>query len=176
MKWEDSPMDKKADKAGTSKAPAASVPGLESDEQRVSYGIGYNMGANMARQGGFKPDLAALKMGLEDGLGGAKTRCNEADIEAAFATMQQKMAAAAAEDSAKQLAISILASQACRRCTLAAPPQFQPSSLSAALCEMPFALPVFQLCADRPARNRDQIQHRVLPSRFERVHARYYLR
>ena len=101
------PSCKKADKSSTStsKAPATSVAGLESVEQRVSYGIGYNMGGNMARQGGFKPDLAALKMGLEDGLGGAKTRCNEADIEAAFATMQQKMAAAAAEDSAKQQAI-----------------------------------------------------------------------
>jgi FKBP-type peptidyl-prolyl cis-trans isomerase FklB len=101
------PGCKKAEKGSTdaTKAPAASVAGLESVEQRVSYGIGYNMGSNMARQGGFKPDLAALKLGIEDGLGGAKTRCNEADIEAAFAAMQQRMTAATAEESTRQLAM-----------------------------------------------------------------------
>ncbi|MEI6107692.1 MAG: FKBP-type peptidyl-prolyl cis-trans isomerase [Opitutae bacterium] len=98
------PGCKKADKA--SPAPKSSVAGLESVEQRVSYGIGYNMGSGIARQGGFTPDQAAIKLGIEDGLAGAKTRCNEADIEAAFATMQQRMAAAVAESSTKQLAVA----------------------------------------------------------------------
>jgi FKBP-type peptidyl-prolyl cis-trans isomerase FklB len=96
---------KKAEQKSATSAPAAKVAGLESVEQRVSYGIGYNMGSNLARQGGFKPDMAAIKMGIEDGVGGAKTRIAETEIEAAFADMQQKMTAAAAEAGAKQLAL-----------------------------------------------------------------------
>ena len=77
---------------------------LDTVEQRVSYGIGYNMGAGIAQQGGFTPDQNALKAGIADGLAMAKTRCAEADIQAAFTALQQLMAATAAESAGKQLA------------------------------------------------------------------------
>ncbi|MSU19323.1 MAG: FKBP-type peptidyl-prolyl cis-trans isomerase [Lacunisphaera sp.] len=82
--------------------PAAST--LVSVEQRVSYGIGYNMGAGIAQQGGFTVDQAALKAGLEDGLTKAKTALPEADIQAAFTTLQERMTKVTAEAATKQLA------------------------------------------------------------------------
>ncbi|MBL9215106.1 MAG: FKBP-type peptidyl-prolyl cis-trans isomerase [Opitutaceae bacterium] len=84
--------------------PAAGGVALESVEQRVSYGIGYNMGSGMARQGGFTPDQAALAAGIADGLAGAKIRIAEADLEAAFVALQQRMSAASTETAAKNLA------------------------------------------------------------------------
>jgi len=91
----------KATKEAAAK-PAAST--LVTVEQRVSYGIGYNMGAGIAHQGGFTVDQAALKAGLDDGLTKAKTALPEADIQAAFTTLQERMAKVTAEDSTKQLA------------------------------------------------------------------------
>ena len=88
---------------GGKSAPSSPVV-LETVEQRVSYGIGYNMGSGIAQQGGFTPDQLALKAGIEDGLAMAKTRCAEADIQAAFTALQQLMAAATAEAAGKQLA------------------------------------------------------------------------
>jgi len=82
--------------------PAASA--LVSVEQRVSYGIGYNMGAGIAQQGGFTVDQAALKAGLEDGLTKAKTALPEADIQAAFTTLHERMTKVTAEAATKQLA------------------------------------------------------------------------
>jgi FKBP-type peptidyl-prolyl cis-trans isomerase len=81
----------KAPAAGASTAKSVSVPGLESEEQRVSYGIGYNFGANIAKQNEFVVDQKAVKTGLEDGLSKAKTRISEADIQAAFAAVQQRV-------------------------------------------------------------------------------------
>lgn len=86
-------------------ATAAGAPGLDSVEQRVSYGVGYNMGAKLGQQKDFPVDRAAFKAGVEDGLSGAKTRVAEAAIEAAFAEMQQKIAAAGAAEGEKQLAV-----------------------------------------------------------------------
>ena len=96
---------RKTDKAQPA-APAVSAGkvALDTVEQRVSYGIGYNMGGGIAQQGGFTPDQAAIMAGIADGLAGAKTRCAEADIQAAFTALQQRMSAAAAEASGKQLA------------------------------------------------------------------------
>ena len=82
--------------------PAAST--LVSVEQRVSYGIGYHMGAGIAHQGGFTVDQAALKAGLEEGLTKAKTALPEADIQAAFTTLQERMTKVTAEAATKQLA------------------------------------------------------------------------
>jgi FKBP-type peptidyl-prolyl cis-trans isomerase FklB len=97
----------KAPASGVSAAkPAGAVPGFESDEQRVSYGIGFNFGSSIGKQKDFIPDRNALKAGLEDGLAGSKTRISETDIQAAFATVQQKMAAANAAAGEKNIAIS----------------------------------------------------------------------
>lgn len=75
---------------------------LDTADQRVSYGIAMNVGANIARQGGVEIDLAAFVVGLQDGLSGAKPRVSEADLQAAFKDAQAKVEAAAAEGAAKQ--------------------------------------------------------------------------
>jgi FKBP-type peptidyl-prolyl cis-trans isomerase FklB len=87
--------------------PAAGVAGITTDEQKVSYGIGYNMGSGVADQKAFTVDQAALKAGLEDGLTKTKTRISEQDLEKAFQTVQQKAAAAAAVEGEKQGAAGV---------------------------------------------------------------------
>jgi FKBP-type peptidyl-prolyl cis-trans isomerase FklB len=78
---------------------------IESVEQKVSYGIGHNMGSGLGRDDMLKVDQAALIAGITDGLAKAKTRVPESDLEAAFMAIQQKMAAASAEAGEKQLAL-----------------------------------------------------------------------
>jgi len=75
---------------------------LDTADQRVSYGIAMNMGANIARQGGVEIDLAAFVVGLQDGLAGAKSRVAEKDLRAAFETAQERAEAVAAAGAAKQ--------------------------------------------------------------------------
>ncbi len=75
---------------------------LETNDQRVSYGIAMNMGANITRQGGVEIDTTAFLAGLKDGLSGAKPQVSEEDLKAAFASAQAKVEAAAAEGSAEQ--------------------------------------------------------------------------
>jgi FKBP-type peptidyl-prolyl cis-trans isomerase FklB len=82
--------------------PAA--PAIASVDQKVSYGIGYNMGASLARDGALTVDQAALVAGISDGLAKTKTRVPETELEAAFTSLQQKMAAAATAAAEKQLA------------------------------------------------------------------------
>ena len=78
--------------------------GFESVDQKVSYGVGHNMGTNLGHEKSLQVDKAALLAGIEDGLAGAKTRVPESELQAAFAAMQQKAAAAAAAAGEKQLA------------------------------------------------------------------------
>lgn len=75
---------------------------LDTVDQRVSYGIAMNMGANIVRQGGIEIDLAAFVVGLQDGLAGARSRVSEADLRAAFETAQERAEAVAASGAAKQ--------------------------------------------------------------------------
>lgn len=89
---------------GKQAASNAPVPVIASVEQKVSYGVGYNMGASLAREGALAVDTAALMAGITDGLVKAKTRVPEAELEAAFTTLQQKLAAAATVAAEKQLA------------------------------------------------------------------------
>ncbi|TAG27583.1 MAG: FKBP-type peptidyl-prolyl cis-trans isomerase [Verrucomicrobia bacterium] len=70
-------------------------------EQRVSYGVALNMGANLARQG-VEIDLGCFIIGLQDGLSGAKPRVAEAALKAAFETAQGRIEAVAATASAQQ--------------------------------------------------------------------------
>jgi FKBP-type peptidyl-prolyl cis-trans isomerase len=94
-----------ASKQTAQNSPAAgTVPVLESVDQKVSYGIGYNMGTGLGREKTVQVDRAALMAGIEDGLAQAKTRVPEAELEAAFMAMQQKMSAEMAAASEKQLA------------------------------------------------------------------------
>jgi FKBP-type peptidyl-prolyl cis-trans isomerase FklB len=75
---------------------------LDTIDQRVSYGIAMNMGANIARQGGVEIDMTAFFAGLQDGLNGAKPRVAEGDLQAAFQEAQSRIEAANAERSAGQ--------------------------------------------------------------------------
>jgi FKBP-type peptidyl-prolyl cis-trans isomerase len=83
---------------------AGATPVLTSVDQRVCYGIGYNLGSSIAREGLLVVDRDAIKAGLEDGLSKANTRISETDIRAAFVALQQKAAAAAAAAGEKQQA------------------------------------------------------------------------
>ena len=91
-------------KTATAEKPAAGVAGITTDEQKVSYGIGYNMGTGVADQKAFTVDQAALRAGLEDGLVKAKTRIAEAELQKSFEVVQQKAQAAAAIEGQKQSA------------------------------------------------------------------------
>ena len=85
--------------------PAAGAgPVIESVDQKVSYGIGYNMGSSLGREKTVQVDKAAFLAGIEDGLSGAKTRMPESELEAAFTAMQQKVSAEMAAAAEKQLA------------------------------------------------------------------------
>lgn len=86
------------------KAPDKSAPALESADQRVSYGIGHNIGSGLARDKVITVDFAALQAGLQDGLAGTPLRVAEGDLDAAFAAVQQRMAAESAAAAEKQLA------------------------------------------------------------------------
>ena len=79
-------------------------PAFKTPEEKVSYGIGYNMGKGLAKQKGFTVDLTSLRAGIDDGLADVKTRLPEADIQTAFTAVQQKVAAANAAEGEKQLA------------------------------------------------------------------------
>lgn len=73
-------------------ADAKGAKGLETTEQRVSYGIGYQIGSNLARQPGLKFEEAAFLAGVQDALGGQKVRIDEKLIQAAFEDMHKKAA------------------------------------------------------------------------------------
>ena len=89
--------------AKTADAPGGTT-GIQSTDQKVSYGIGYNIGTNLAHEKNLQADKAALLAGIEDGLAGAKTRVPEPELQSAFAALQQKAAAAMAAEGEKQLA------------------------------------------------------------------------
>ncbi len=78
---------------------------LSTDEQKVSYGIGYNMAADVARQEAIKVDQDAFKAGIEDGLSGTSMKIDPAVLQTAFQAVQQKMMKVAAEAAAKHLAV-----------------------------------------------------------------------
>lgn len=95
---------KQPEKTAEAAKPAPSAAALESVDQRVSYGIGYNLGSNLSRDNVLKVDQAALQAGLADGLAKAETRLSEQDLSAAFTTMQQRATEAATAAAEKQLA------------------------------------------------------------------------
>lgn len=95
-----SACSKQPDKGKTA---ASTAPGFESVDQKVSYGIGYNLGAGLTRDGFVQVDQEALKTGIADGLAKSKSRIPEADLQAAFTNVQQRASAAAEAEGAKQL-------------------------------------------------------------------------
>jgi len=89
---------------GKQDAKKNSAAGIQSTEQKVSYGIGYKMGASLGHEKALQVDKAALLAGIEDGMAGVKVRVPESELQAAFAALQQKVSAAMAAEGEKQLA------------------------------------------------------------------------
>ena len=79
----------------------SSEPSLDSVEQRVSYGIALQMGANLARQG-LVVDVPAFLAGLQDGQAGKPARLPEAELRTAFKAAEEKAKAAGAGKAAQQ--------------------------------------------------------------------------
>lgn len=77
--------------AMTTAAPSA----FTSLEQKVSYGIGRNMGSQLANDPALKTDQAALIAGIQDALNGAESQISEADLRAAFQAFQEQAQTAA---------------------------------------------------------------------------------
>ncbi|MCF3648261.1 FKBP-type peptidyl-prolyl cis-trans isomerase [Synoicihabitans lomoniglobus] len=79
--------------------PAASTPAptYTTTEQKVSYGIGRNIGADIARNAGFETDVEALVAGMRDSIGGAESQVPEAELQAAFVEIRAAAQAAAQE-------------------------------------------------------------------------------
>lgn len=88
--------------------PTATVSEFVTLEQKVSYGVGRNIGGEIARDAGFDADVEALVAGLRDSLSGAESRISEEELQAAFVDIrkvaQEKAARKAAENSAKAAA------------------------------------------------------------------------
>ncbi len=83
--------NQQATDTGESKKAAAPV-ALESSEQRLSYGIAYNLGQRMS-QDGMKIDLDAFVAGFSDGVGGGEGKMTSDEINAEIKAYQEKMVA-----------------------------------------------------------------------------------
>lgn len=76
----------------TEKAPAEAPLTLESSEQRLSYGIAYNLGTRM-KNDGMAVDTEAFTAGFRDGVGGREGQMTEEEISAEVQAFQEKMVA-----------------------------------------------------------------------------------
>ena len=80
--------------AASSSTPAATVT-FDTIEKKVSYGIGLQMGSQLARDPSLSIELQSFSAGIEDALKGGEPRINQAEIMAAFQTMQAQAQAGA---------------------------------------------------------------------------------
>lgn len=81
-----------------------SEPDLSSVEARASYGIGYNLAGNIMTQGGLELDTDALNAGIEDAMAEMQPRLSQSELEAAFTTLQERVAAEAEAAGAANMA------------------------------------------------------------------------
>jgi FKBP-type peptidyl-prolyl cis-trans isomerase FklB len=75
-------------------------PPLKDQKEKVSYGIGMNIGANLKRSG-YDVDPSILAEGLKDALAGADTRLTETEAREALNAYQKEMAAKREEERVK---------------------------------------------------------------------------
>ncbi len=89
---------------------------LTTSIQQASYGIGLNMGQTLAQDGLNDLDLDALKLGMQDALGGKPPRLEDKDIIAAFGDLQARLEekASEADEANQQAAADYLAENAKR--------------------------------------------------------------
>lgn len=81
---------------------------IETVDARVSYGLGYNLGASMASQGGIEADLDAIVAGIKDGLAFEEPRVSEQRLVEAFQSLEQRASeAASSPDAAANLATGL---------------------------------------------------------------------
>lgn len=78
-----------ADTGVAEKAPAAA---LDTPEQRLSYGIAYNLGKRMAHDG-MQVDVDAFVAGIRDGIGGGEGKLSDEEINTEIQAYQEKMVA-----------------------------------------------------------------------------------
>ncbi|MCC5024196.1 MAG: FKBP-type peptidyl-prolyl cis-trans isomerase [Candidatus Synoicihabitans palmerolidicus] len=97
-----------ADSASTSNS------AFEILEQKVSYGIGRNIGADLTRNLGDDTDAEALVAGHLDSLSGAAPQVPQAELSAAFHTFQAKTQAAAESAVAKKAGTEFLTANGAR--------------------------------------------------------------
>jgi FKBP-type peptidyl-prolyl cis-trans isomerase FklB len=77
-------------------APAANEVSLETLDQKVSYGIGRNIGNDITRDENIDVDGEALIAGLRDSINGAESRMTEEEIRTAFGEIRNRAQAAQA--------------------------------------------------------------------------------
>lgn len=88
--------EKAPEAAESASAPTEAAPSeFASVEQKVSYGIGRNIGSDMARNAGFEADLDALVAGIKDGVEGREPQLSDDVLDAAFAEIRTKVQDAA---------------------------------------------------------------------------------
>ena len=69
----------------------ANAPTTQETLEKVSYGLGFDLGKNM-KQGDVNLNIATLTKGIEDAMGGKESRYKEAEIREAFQAFQQTLA------------------------------------------------------------------------------------
>ncbi len=81
---------------------AQDAPKLETDEQKASYGIGFNIGSSILRDG-LALDPALIAAGIEAALKGQKSAVTTEEIQAAMESMSKKKSAEKLKSNAKFL-------------------------------------------------------------------------
>ncbi len=91
-----------------------STPQLNTDESRVSYGIGRQMGDQLRQNPPPGTDIEAVMAGLRDAFKGVESAVDPAQLNASFAVIRERMEAEAAEKAQKsaQAGIDFLAENA----------------------------------------------------------------
>ncbi len=84
--------------AGLTLAACVQAVELKTDDQKASYGIGVNIGSQLANEQSIEVDIDALIEGLKDSIAGSDLDLSEEEIRAAFGAIQQKAQAKAEED------------------------------------------------------------------------------
>jgi len=73
---------------------------LNTQEQQASYGIGLQMGEQLAANPFDGLEISAVAQGIADAFSGAESKVTQADLHAAFQVISERMQAAAAEQAA----------------------------------------------------------------------------
>ncbi|MEM0955091.1 MAG: FKBP-type peptidyl-prolyl cis-trans isomerase [Pseudomonadota bacterium] len=82
-------------------APAPQELTLETNEQRISYGMAYRLGSGIEAEG-IPLDLAAFNAGIRDATEGAEARITPEEVETAMRTFQSERAAQASGENSAQ--------------------------------------------------------------------------